>query len=85
MTRRDNVALLVSVPTGKPISSPICSKQNVYSNDQSQVVGVTLKVSHICSDELDIVHEDLDDSTDGEGLKEEAPHKIWQEGRSMEV
>ena len=37
---------------------------------------MTLKVSHICSDELDVVHEDLDDSTDGEGLEEEAPHKI---------
>ena len=52
---------------------------------RSQVVGVTLKVSHICSDELDIVHEDLDDNTDGEGLKEGAHHKIWQECRSMEV
>ena len=45
---------------------------------------VTLKVSHICSDELDILREDLDDSTDGEALEEEAPHKIWQECRNFE-
>ena len=81
------MALLVSVPPGKPISSPICLSRTSIVMIRNQVVGVTLKVSHICSDhdELDIVHEDLDDSTDGEGLKEEAPHKIWQECRSMEV
>ena len=52
---------------------------------RGHVVRVTLKVSHIYSDELDIVHEDLDDSTDGKGLEEEAPHKIWQECRNLEV
>ena len=38
-----------------------------------------------CSDELDVVHEDLDDSTDGEDLEEKAVHKIWKVCSNLDV